>query len=184
MDIGKFYETVVKLKEIKRRGWIERGVKDPESISDHSFMVALLCLIVPKQGIDKNKAVKMALVHDLAESITGDYISTENWSGGTISKEEQLKKEEQAMKEILPLLDNETAKEIVSLWKEYEEGETTEARFVKDVDALEVLLQAYDYYSKKNYEKDLTVFWDKKGLNRIKDQNIKKLVKDIIDKGW
>ena len=79
MNIVEFYKTVRKLKEIKRAGWIERGIKNSESVADHSFMVTILCIAFPKQEINKEKAIKMALVHDLGESEIGDLITKEHW---------------------------------------------------------------------------------------------------------
>jgi putative hydrolase of HD superfamily len=185
MNLPEFYKTVKKLKEIRRAGWLERGVKDAESVADHSFMVAVLCSAFPKQGIDKDKAVKMALFHDLAESKIGDLITKEHWKeGGSITTEEKNKKEEKALKEILSHLEEKKEKEIFNIWKEFEEGETNEAKFVNDMDTLERTLQALDYRSKGNFKKPLEPFWDERNMGLIKDKNIKKLVEDIIDKGW
>jgi len=185
MNIKRFYKTVRKLKEIRRSGWTERGVKDAETVADHSFMVAVLCTAFPKKGIDKDKAMKMALLHDLAESKVGDLISKEHWQqGGTISRLEKIKKEENALKEILSDLKDEEAKEIFNLWKEYEEEKTPEAKFVKEMDTVEMIFQALDYNSKGNYEKPIETFWDNKNMSLIKDKNIKKLIEDIVDRGW
>jgi 5'-deoxynucleotidase YfbR-like HD superfamily hydrolase len=159
MNIKEFYHTVRKLKDIERAGWVERGVKNPESVSDHSFMVTLLCMILPKEGIDREKAIKMALVHDLVESVAGDMITKEHWEmGGTITKEEKSKKEEQALKRILLHLPEKNSKEIFDLWKEADEEKTTEAKFVKDVDIAEMIMQAYNYHSKSNFQKPLEHF--------------------------
>jgi putative hydrolase of HD superfamily len=185
MDITKFYKTVRKLKDVKRTGWIERGVKTPESVSDHSFMTAILCVALSAKGIDKEKAIKMALVHDLAESEIGDIITKESWTeGGTMAKDEKIKMERDAMKRLASCLSELESKEVFELWKEFEEEKSPEARFVKDVDRAETILQAYDYHSKNNFKKPLQPFWDKKGTDSIKDKRLKSLIKNIIDKGW
>lgn len=194
MNIKKFYQTVRKLKDIKRSGWIERGVKNPESVSDHSFMVAILCLIMSKGGIDKNKAVKMALVHDLAESEVGDIMKRSHfngelpagWEGRILTKVEKDEKEKNVIEKIISNLPKDVSREIFDLWKEYEERKTKEALFVKDIDVLERVFQALDYHNKQNYEKTLEVFWDNKNkdLDDIKDKNVRKLLKDIINEGW
>jgi len=185
MDIVKFYRTVRKLKEIERSGWVERGVERAESVSDHSFMLALLCMIISKQGIDKEKAIKMALVHDLAESEIGDIISKENWpKGGIMSNSEKIKMEEKAMQKIVSYLSKVESEEVFKLWKEFEQGKLPEAKFVKELDNVEMILQALDYHSKGNYKKPLEPFWDERNMNKIKDNNIKRLIEEIIDKGW
>ena len=184
MDIATFIRTANRLKDVKRAGWVERGVKDPESVADHSFMAALLCMIFPAKGIDRDKAIKMALIHDLAEAETGDIITTENWSEkGTISKKDKEVLERKALRKILVGLDPGVSKEIIDLWDEFHEGKTPEAVFAKDVDNAERILQAVEYRKNKNYKKPLDGFWDKKGLGMIKDENIKRIVLDIIGKG-
>jgi len=194
MNIKKFYQTVRKLKDIKRSGWIERGVKGPESVSDHSFMVAILCLIIPKDGVDKNKAIKMALVHDLAESETGDIMERAHfkdelptgWKKHIITKAEKDERERKEMKKIVSSLPENISKEIFDLWEEYEERKTKEALFVKDIDVLERVFQALDYHDKQNYEKTLEVFWDNKNkdLDVIKDKKIRKFLESVINEGW
>ncbi|XP_048227988.1 5'-deoxynucleotidase HDDC2 isoform X2 [Ricinus communis] len=57
------------LKKTKRAGWIKRDVKNPESIADHMYRMGLMALIAPDiPGIDRDKCVKMAIVHDIAEA--------------------------------------------------------------------------------------------------------------------
>jgi len=185
MNIKKFYQTVRKLKEIKRSGWIERGVVNAESVSDHSFMTTLLCMVIPKKGIDKEKVIKMSLIHDLAESEIGDIITKEHWEqGGTITRSEKFEKEERAMKNITSNLSESEAKEILDLWKENEEGKTPEALFIRDIDVLEMIMQAYDYYRKNNFKKSLEGFWDKKNMSLIKDSDIKRIAQDLLEHGW
>jgi putative hydrolases of HD superfamily len=179
MDIKNFYQNVRNLKLIKRTGWVERGVKDPESVSDHSFMVALLCLAFPKDGIYKDKAVMMALVHDLAESKTGDIISKENWpEGGTMSSSEKSKLEEDAIQKILSNLQDEDSDEIFRLWKEYDEGKTPEAKFVRDIDILERTMQALEYHVKGDYEKTLVPFFENKA--KIEDPEIRSFLEEYM----
>lgn len=193
MNLVNFYKTVRKLKDIKRSGWVERGVKESESVSDHCFMVAILCLIIPKDGVDKNRAIKMALVHDLAESETGDVMERghftgelpADWEKQIMAKTEKDEREKKEMEKIISNLPEDMSKEIFDLWKEYEERKTKEASFVKDIDVLERVFQALDYHSKQNYENPLEVFWDNKNkdLDAIKDKSIRKFLEDVI-KNW
>jgi putative hydrolase of HD superfamily len=176
MDIAGFYRTVRKLKDVKRTGWVERGVKDPESVADHSLLVAVLCMVVPAEGIDRERAIKMALVHDLAESETGDIITKENWpGGGTMPRREKAALEEESLRRILSSLDSMVADEILELWKEYEEGKTSEAAFVRDIDLAELIMQASDYHAKGNSRKPLKEFWDRRNLSLIRSKRIKAL---------
>lgn len=183
-NIIEFLRIINNLKSVKRAGWVERGVRKPESVADHSFMMALMCMVLPAKGVDRDKTVKMALVHDLAESVTGDLITKENWEGGgSIASEDKAKLERKTLNKILASLEPGTAKEIAALWEEFEEGNTGEARFAKDIDMAEVMLQAYDYHKSKNFKMPLAGFWDDRNIGKIKDENIKMLVKKIIGLG-
>ena len=62
-----------KLKRLKRTGWIETGIPDPESVSDHTYRVTLLAMILSDlKNLDTEKVLKMSMIHDLPESIIGD----------------------------------------------------------------------------------------------------------------
>lgn len=184
MNLAKFLEIAGNLKSIKRTGWVERGVCEPESVADHSFMMALMCMVLPAEGIDREMAMEMALVHDLAESITGDIITKESWQKrGTISRADKSRLEEKVLKTLLSKLDSRTAGEVMNLWKEFEEGKTKEAIFVRDLDMAEMIIQAHKYCKAGNFRKPLEGFWDSTNMGKIKNESIKMLVKNIIGKG-
>ena len=78
MPISTILENVRKLKKIPRTGWVRAEIEGPESVADHSYEVALLVSIIADSlNLDHSKLVRAALVHDLAESITGDIIKLE-----------------------------------------------------------------------------------------------------------
>jgi len=183
MEIEKFLEIAAKLKSVRRQGWVERGVRAPESSADHSWMVAVMALTLPFDG-NRDKAVKMALLHDLAEAEVGDIITKENWpKEGRMHEKEKVAREREAMKEMLSGLDKNMAKELVSLWGEFSEGKTKEAVFVRDIDVAERLMQAHRYHRDGNFMKPLGGFWDEKAMGTIKSESIKTLVKRIIGEG-
>lgn len=67
---------VGKLKTTKRTGWVYRNVQSPESVSDHMYRMALFSFLLADQQddnnpLDKDRCIKLALVHDLAECIVG-----------------------------------------------------------------------------------------------------------------
>lgn len=68
-------KAVIKLKKLKRSGWVEKNIKNPESIADHSFGVALLanCIDLPNQ-VKREKLVNMVLIHDIGAAEIGDII--------------------------------------------------------------------------------------------------------------
>ena len=146
------------LKKVIRSGWKKQGVKKPESVADHTWRVALLAMILaPQLKVDQNKLVKMALVHDLAEIITGDII----WEEGNNVTSSRLKKsnnERQAIHSIFS--DNPNFKDYVLLWEEYEDQKTEEAKIVKAIDKLEMAIQAFNYEKEGYSKKALQEFWD------------------------
>lgn len=177
----EFLEAMERIKHIRRSGWVERGVKNAESTADHTFMTALMCMSLPAEGIDREKAIRMALVHDLAEAKVGDIITTEAWQGGGhMPKAEKDKKERAGLEELLSTLPEGTAKEIKAIWDEFNEGRSPEAAFVRDIDVAERLIQAYRYHRAGNFVKPLEGFWDDNAMSSIKSEKIKTLVKSII----
>ena len=178
MDIIRFFSKIRKLKEIERSGWIVSGVKKPESVADHSFGVALLVMLLGKdKNINLEKALKMALIHDLGEAIIGDIIT---WKNFHATKEDKEKKEETAMNKIAKDF-GETGKEIKKLWEEYREAETPEAKFVKSIDKLEMILQAKEYTeNRKNLNPYIETFFNPENLKEVKDKEIKNLLEEII----
>ncbi|WVQ83945.1 hypothetical protein IAT38_006089 [Cryptococcus sp. DSM 104549] len=148
LDTLAFLHMLQELKVQKRSGWIREGVQQAESISDHMCRMALMAMMLPNDAarpLDIPRCVMMALVHDLAEAHVGDITPVE---GVPVSVKHQL--EEEAMDSFLnEMLGGEGNKDararFRSLWDEYEARETPESKLVKDLDRLELALQAVEY---------------------------------------
>src|SRR3989338_1856826 len=153
----KFFTTLTQLKKLRRTGWIERGVSNAESVSDHSFRMTVMALVLAdKIPCDTDKLVQMCLIHDLHESISGDLILDYSRFGGTfkgVTPGEKAALERKAMTELFDLLEPKTQKKFKALWKEADEGQTREAQLLKQLDKFEMLLQASEYEIEKNYKK-------------------------------
>ncbi|KAK4337612.1 hypothetical protein RND71_042099 [Anisodus tanguticus] len=143
-----------RLKTTKREGWVRRGVNEPESIADHMYRMGVMALIAADlPGVDRDKCVKMAIVHDIAEAIVGDITPADG-----ISKNEKSRRERAALEDMCKLLGGGSrAKEISDLWMEYEENSSLEAKVVKDFDKVEMILQALEYENEQG--KDLEEFF-------------------------
>jgi putative hydrolase of HD superfamily len=140
MNALEFADIAGKLKRVKRTGWVRREVPDPESVADHSYRLAVLALaLAPLSGVDENKVIKMALIHDLAEAIIGDIVTFKGGEALT-NRDSKLKKERQEMKEILDLIDLDT-----TIFDEFVANSTTEAKFVNDLDRLEMAITGVEY---------------------------------------
>jgi putative hydrolase of HD superfamily len=71
-----FFNFVICLKKVRRSGWMfKAGISSAESVADHSFSLSVMAMVFSDlKGLNTERAVKMAIIHDLAESITGDII--------------------------------------------------------------------------------------------------------------
>ncbi|XP_047164938.1 5'-deoxynucleotidase HDDC2 [Vigna umbellata] len=137
-----FLSLCQSLKTTKRTGWSRKGVKNPESIADHMYRMGLMALIAPDvPGFDRNKCIKLAIVHDIAEAIVGDITPIDG-----VSKKEKTYLEKTALDHMCKVLGGgSAATEITKLWMEYESNFSLEAKFVKDLDKVEMILQALEY---------------------------------------
>lgn len=138
-----FFYIISELKKVPRKGWKEKvGIERPESVADHSYGTAIMAMVLAdNKNLDTTKILKMALLHDLAESITGDFTPNE------ILKENKKAIENEAMEDILSKLPSNLARQYREIWKEYEEGKTKESSLLHDVDRLEMAIQATKYLS-------------------------------------
>ncbi|KAJ0989855.1 hypothetical protein J5N97_008211 [Dioscorea zingiberensis] len=146
-----FLSLCHRLKTTKRAGWIRRGVHGPESVADHMYRMGLMALIAPEiPGINRDRCVKMAIVHDIAEAIVGDITPSDG-----VPKLEKSRMEKEALDHMCKLLGGESrAKEIAELWMEYEENSSLEAKIVKDFDKVEMILQALEYEKEQGINLD------------------------------
>lgn len=151
----EFLQFVGRLKHIKRTGWILRDVQNPECIAGHMYRMGILSFLVDENdGLDKNKCIKMALVHDLAECIVGDLTPLCG-----VSETEKHQKEDKAMRELAHLA-GPAGEEMYALYREYEKRQTPEAKFVKELDQFDMLLQAYEYEKSDKRPHGLQEFFD------------------------
>lgn len=151
-----FLHVISQLKSTKRTGWLNFHVDNPESIADHMYRMSIITMLSTNNEIDKSRCAKIALVHDMAEAIVGDITPVDG-----ISKEEKHRREYSSivyMTDLVKPYNPSAAKEIVDLWLEYENIATPEARFVKDVDKFELLVQTLEYEKKYKGTKDLSDF--------------------------
>ena len=165
-----FLIEVGKLKKMPRTGWVLRGVKRPETIAAHTFRMALMAWILCyRKQLDVDKAIKMSLIHDLCEIYAGDATPFDkilprdkqkrremlnSWPRLSKAKKEKIyrekyKKEDKALKKLIADLPPKLKREMTSLWEDYERGLTREGRFVRQLDRVENLLQAFEYWSNK-----------------------------------
>eukprot|EP00698_Gefionella_okellyi_P016948 TRINITY_DN489_c0_g1_i7.p2 TRINITY_DN489_c0_g1~~TRINITY_DN489_c0_g1_i7.p2 ORF type:complete len:154 (+),score=43.14 TRINITY_DN489_c0_g1_i7:223-684(+) len=104
-------------------------------------MAMMGMLTLGRTDVNSERCIKMAIAHDLAEAVVGDITPHDG-----ISVNEKHRREEAAMRDIQAALgDHPAGNEVYSLWKEYEQGQSAEAKLLKQFDKLEMLLQADEY---------------------------------------
>ncbi|MCJ1292144.1 hypothetical protein MMC34_003694 [Xylographa carneopallida] len=93
----------------------------------------------------------MALIHDMAESLVGDITPVDG-----VSKDEKNRRETESMDYLTTHLlgsvgrgGKEAGVDMRKIWQEYEDNKTLEAKFVHDVDKLELVLQMVEYEKRK-----------------------------------
>jgi len=174
--ILNFFHISANLKNIPRQGWIDKlSINNPESVADHTFSMAMMGMIFSDlKNYDTVKILKIILLHDLAESITGD-ITPEK-----ISKDKKALLENKTMKKILNDLPPLLQKQYNTLWKEYHLNNSKEAKFVHQLDRLEMAMQA-KIYSKKGHSKEkMNAFFDS-ARNEITDPTLLELFRKILE---
>lgn len=166
------------LKDEPRTGWLFRGVKEPESVASHVWGVKFLCLLyAEEEGVNEGKAVKMAVIQDLPEAKTGDLVSKKHSDRYERSDEEKEKLEREAIHELPP---EDRFNDIIELWEEYQERKTKTAKFVKDMDVLDMCLQALKYAKEERNspEKSMDEFFDH-SESRISTETGKELFEKV-----
>ena len=126
----------IALKHVDRAGWLRAGISHPESVAAHSWGVCMLVLCLAPDELDLELALSYATLHDLAEAITGDFTPADG-----VLPDEKSRLEHEAMEQICA----ELPPRVMALWEAYERQEDSESRFVRQVDRLDMALQALRY---------------------------------------
>ncbi|MBT9169596.1 MAG: 5'-deoxynucleotidase YfbR [Syntrophomonadaceae bacterium] len=171
-DIINFLIEVSKLKEMPRTGWVLSKVKRPETIGEHIFRVAFASwLLAQKVKLNIKKAIKIALSHDLCEVYAGDVTPFFYYTQLPKKKEEREKmlmkwvrlskkdkekrgkmkfeRERKALLKLIKSLEPKVKKDIFLSWFDYEKGISKEGKFVRQLDRIETLVQAIEYFGPK-----------------------------------
>ena len=170
-----FLKIAVNLKTIPRQGWIEKlSLKNPESVADHTYSMSIIGMILSdSQKYNPETILNMILLHDLAESITGDLTPKQK-------SKEKIILENKTFEKILKHLPEDLQEQYYQLWNEYQTNDSNEANFVHQIDKLEMALQAKIYSKQIKSYGELIPFFDS-AQREIKDPKLLKLLKEILD---
>lgn len=179
-QVINFLSELMRLKTVPRLGWLLRGVRDVESVADHTFGVSFIAMLLADlaqaRGMELNieKILRMALLHDLTEARTGDLPATvKRYFDSTSLKDVN----ERIADEMLTCLDA-IGEEYLLLLREYEERTSLESRIVKAADKLDLLLQTREY--EKGGASNLREFWANSETD-FSALRIDELISDLVE---
>ncbi|POF28052.1 HD domain-containing protein [Roseibium marinum] len=131
-----FLQSAEQLKDTIRSGSTRKG--RPESTAEHSWRLALMVLLLEKEltGIDFLKLLKLCLIHDLGEAISGDIPAPDQQPG-----DDRQQRERRDFQTLCTSLPEDLAGNLIDLWDEYAKAASVEARFAKAFDKLETIFQ-------------------------------------------
>ncbi len=150
-----------RLKRLDRTGWTLRGLPNgTESVAAHSFGVTAAAMLLADEieargtALDLEKVLRMALLHDWAETRVGDMPKTAVSYFGT---EARRKAEIAAFADVVAEAGASSAT-YRALYQEYEERESLESRIVKAADVVDLLVQALAL--ERGGARGLDEFWE------------------------
>ena len=149
---------ILGLKNIIRAGWLKVGIERPESVASHSWGMSALALELCPQHLNLSKVLSLCIVHDVPEIIVGDLTPLDDCTN-------KAKDEHSAMQKLAP--------QWLYLFEEYEAGQTAEAKFVKQIDKLDMALQAVIYRNEQGVD---TSEFIESARKKIHDSNLQELI--------
>ncbi len=136
-----FFAEAGLLKKVKRSGWWVAGIKNPESVAEHSFRCAIMGYYMAYlEGVDPYKVVLMTLFNDIHEARINDLHKMGHYYI------DFKKAEKKAFADQMKALDKKIQSELGQARFEFDGQQTKESLVARDADMLECLLQAKEYY--------------------------------------
>lgn len=169
-----FLNSIEKLKCNTRHSWTSTGRQ--ESVAEHSWRLAVMAMLCKDEypQLDIDKVIKMCLIHDFGEAITGDIPAFNK-------TEEHETKEEEAVEQLLSQLPDETRIELSELFEEMSQLETPESKLFKALDNMEAIVSHNEAplstWIPREYEDNLTY-----GQNNVEWSEWTKKLKEELNK--
>lgn len=173
-----FFKTVGKSKRLLRSGWIREKIKDSESVAEHSFRVGVLAMVLSdKLGVElnKDKLIKMSLLHDLGELVTGDVVTERRGIVDIKKRDDKEREEKEGIKKIFDKIGD--GDKYAAIFEEMIERVTPESKIFWQFDKLEMALQAYEY--EREQGKNLEEFFTSASLH-MTEPLLKEIFRGIL----
>lgn len=171
MKILSFVKEAEQLKNTLRQCWTSKGKQ--ESTAEHTWRLCLMVMLFEKYlpKLDTLKLMKMCLIHDLAEIVDGDIPAI-------IKVPNKSEKERKNLIFLIKNLPVHLKDEILSLWDDYENILSLEAKVAKALDKLETLMQHNIGNNPEDFNYEFNLTYGKQYTNEIE---ILKIVREIVD---
>lgn len=179
-DYHTVFQSVLESKQLLRTGWVMAGVPNPESVAEHSFGVGMLAMVLSEKidpTLDRDKLIKMSLLHDLGEIITGDVVVQRGEIIDLAKRDGKEKAEREGIKKIFAPMGQ--ADEYLAIFDEMTGRVTRESQIFWQFDKLEMAMQAFAYEQSTGIH--LNEFFISAELS-IKEPLLKTIFKNIVRK--
>lgn len=163
-DLLALFYDIRTMKDLPRSGWFYKGIKNPESLADHSWSVSMIALSLGQylietknMAIDLAKITYMAIIHDLPELKTMDIPTpiVTKYLGKTHKHEIETSAFLDVFHKISLAAISVT---LLPVWQEFDAKQTVEAKLVNCADKLDMMLQAIRY--EELGHQNMSDFWE------------------------
>lgn len=177
-----FLDEANRLKDTLRSGRTPQGRQ--ESTAEHSWRLCLLAILLAGElkDVDLLRLLKICIVHDLGEAISGDVPATEQRAG-----DDRAERERADLITLCAPLPEDLRSEIVSLWDEYAQAASPEAIMAKGLDKIETMLTHSTGKNDDDFDYRFNLGYGLPATNRhplliALRQHVDKRHRDIIDR--
>ncbi len=134
-NIINFLNRAELVKSVLRHSWTSSGRQ--ESSAEHSWRLAILAMVLDDEfcDLDMRKVIEMVLIHDLGEAYAGDYPAFKEMP------KDKYKLERDSLVKVVNPLSLKLQNKIISLWEEFHQCKTKEAKFAMALDKIEAVIQ-------------------------------------------
>lgn len=141
-NVLNFISEAGALKMVRRSGWSVLGIKDAESVAEHSFRCAVIGYVLSRmeKKISAHKVLLMTLFSDMHEArITDLHKMAQRYIDVQTAEDKSFYEQISSLPEYIK-------EELGSIYKEYKQQDTKESLIARDADILECLIQAKEYH--------------------------------------
>jgi len=168
-----FLAETGRLKDTLRSGYTAQGRQ--ESTAEHTWRLCLWVMLFEGElgGIDITRLLKICIVHDLGEAISGD-IPAPNQN----PEIDKSKQERADLVSLLNPLQQDLQQEILEYWDEYEAAQTPEAKFAKGFDKLETIMQHNGGKNPSDFDYEFSLGY---GTSHTSTHPLLKQIRQVLD---